>query len=87
MKYGNQDTDGSRSMRHFIQPMRQCGAAARTMLEQAAAKRWGVPVGRGQGRAITRSCTTPRGRKLGYGELAADAAKALPVPAIDRPAS
>ena len=27
--YGNQDTDGSRSVRHFIQPMRQCGAAAR----------------------------------------------------------
>ena len=36
--YGNQDTDGSRSVRHFIQPMRQCGAAARMMLEQAAAK-------------------------------------------------
>ena len=28
-KYGNQDTDGSRSIRHFIQPMRLCGAAAR----------------------------------------------------------
>ena len=41
-KYGNQDTDGSRSTRHFIQPMRQCGAAMRMMLEQAAAKRWGV---------------------------------------------
>ena len=26
-KYGNQDTDGSRSIRHFIQPMRACGAA------------------------------------------------------------
>src|SRR5215469_3414530 len=25
-KYGNQDTDGSRSLRHHIQPMRQCGA-------------------------------------------------------------
>jgi isoquinoline 1-oxidoreductase beta subunit len=34
-RYGNQDTDGSRSMRHFIQPMRQCGAAMRQMLEQA----------------------------------------------------
>ena len=41
-KYGNQDTDGSRSLRHFVQPMRQCGAAMRMMLEQAAAKRWGV---------------------------------------------
>ena len=26
-KYGNQNTDGSRSLRHFIQPMRECGAA------------------------------------------------------------
>ena len=34
-KYGNQDTDGSRSVRHFVQPMRQCGAAMRMMLEQA----------------------------------------------------
>src|SRR5207248_4666316 len=41
-KYGNQDTDGSRSLRHHIQPMRQCGAAARQMLESAAAQRWGV---------------------------------------------
>jgi len=39
-KYGNQNTDGSRSMRHFIQPMRECGAAARRMLETAAAQRW-----------------------------------------------
>src|SRR5262252_624029 len=30
-KYGNQNTDGSRSLRHFIQPMRQCGAAMRQM--------------------------------------------------------
>ena len=42
VKYGNQDTDGSRSTRHFIQPMRLCGASMRMMLEQAAAKKWGV---------------------------------------------
>ncbi len=41
-KYGNQDTDGSRSMRHHIQPMRQMGASVRQMLEQAAANEWGV---------------------------------------------
>jgi isoquinoline 1-oxidoreductase subunit beta len=40
-KYGNQDTDGSRSTRHFFMPMRQVGAAARMMLEAAAAKRGG----------------------------------------------
>ena len=32
-RYGNQDTDGSRSTRHFFMPMRRCGAAARMMLE------------------------------------------------------
>ena len=40
-KYGNQDTDGSRSIRHFIQPMRACGAATRQMLEHAAAHHLG----------------------------------------------
>src|SRR5213078_1937572 len=43
-KYGNQDTDGSRSTRHYLIPMRQIGAAARTMLEQAAAQKWNVKV-------------------------------------------
>ena len=79
VKYGNQDTDGSRSVRHFIQPMRLCGASARLMLEQAAAKRWGVPVAEvaAQHHEIVHG---PSGRKLGYGDVAADAA-ALPVPA------
>ena len=36
VKYGNQDTDGSRSTRHYLVPMRQIGAAARMMLEAAA---------------------------------------------------
>src|SRR2546426_1975453 len=39
-RFGNQDTDGSRSTRHFFEPMRRCGAAARAMLEAAAAERW-----------------------------------------------
>src|ERR671935_231034 len=41
-KYGNQYTDGSRSIRHNFDRMRQFGAVARTMLEQAAAKKWDV---------------------------------------------
>ena len=41
-KYGNQDTDGSRSMRQHIQSMRQMGAAVRTMLARAAAAEWQV---------------------------------------------
>src|SRR5947209_16554909 len=44
VRYGNQDTDGSRSTRHYLMPMRQIGASARAMLETTAAKRWGVPV-------------------------------------------
>jgi len=77
-KYGNQDTDGSRSTRHFFEPMRRCGAAARMMLEQAAAQTWGVPVG--QVRALNHEVVhEASGRKLGYGALAQRAAR-LPVP-------
>ena len=42
-RFGNQDTDGSRSVRHFFMPMRNVGAAARLMLETAAAALWSVP--------------------------------------------
>src|SRR5215813_71588 len=76
--YGNQDTDGSRSVRHFIQPMRQCGAAARRMLEQAAARRWNVGLAEVEAR-FHEVLHRPTGRTLGYGELAAEAAQ-LPVP-------
>ena len=80
-RYGNQDTDGSRSTRHFFEPMRRCGAAARTMLEAAAAARWKVPIGEVEARnheVVHR----PTGRRAGYGSLA-KAAAALPVPARD----
>jgi isoquinoline 1-oxidoreductase subunit beta len=76
--YGNQDTDGSRSVRHFIQPMRQVGAGARLILEQAAAKRWGVPVAEVEAR-FHEVVHKPSGRKFGYGDLAEDAA-AIPAP-------
>jgi len=76
--YGNQDTDGSRSIRHFVHPMRQCGAAMRMMLEQAAARQWGVDVS--QVKATNHQVVhAASGRALGYGELAA-AASALPTP-------
>ncbi len=79
-KFGNQDTDGSRSTRHYLIPMRQTGAAARAMLEQAAAKRWGVPADevRAQNHEVIHASS---GRRLGFGELAEDAAK-QPVPDI-----
>jgi len=77
-KYGDQDTDGSHSVRSFFDQMRQVGATGRVMLITAAAQKWSVPA---------KDCTTEPGfvvhkasaRKLSYGELAADAAK-LPVP-------
>ena len=40
--YGNQNTDGSRSIRTIYQPMREMGAMARSMLVTAAAKQWGI---------------------------------------------
>ncbi len=41
-KYGNQNTDGSFSVRMFYEPMKKAGATARYLLVQAAAKEWGV---------------------------------------------
>ncbi len=78
--YGGQNTDGSRSMRHFMQPMRQMGAAVRQMLERAAARRWNVDVTQVRARSH-QVVHTPTGRALGYGELAA-AARQLPVPRL-----
>ena len=77
-KYGDQDTDGSHSVRDFFTPLREAGATGRFMLVRAAAQTWGVP---------EKECTTElsavvhkaSGKKLGYGELAGAAAK-LPVP-------
>ena len=48
-KYGSQNTDGSCSIKDFYDAMRVAGASARTMLEQAAAAEWNVPVSRGRG--------------------------------------
>src|SRR5947207_13036499 len=77
-KYGDQETDGSHSVRSFFDVLRESGATARLMLIRAAAAQWGVPA---------TECSTsphtvvhkPSGKKLGYGELAAAAAK-LEVP-------
>jgi isoquinoline 1-oxidoreductase subunit beta len=80
-KYGNQDTDGSRSTRHFLDPMRRCGAAARMMLEQAAALSWNVPVT--EVHAVNHEVLHQKtGRRLSFGTLAKRAAK-LPVPAAN----
>jgi isoquinoline 1-oxidoreductase beta subunit len=79
-KYGNQDTDGSRSTRHYLIPMRQIGAMARIMLEAAAAKTWGVPAS--EVKAVNHEVVhSASGRRLGFGDLAAVAAK-RPVPGV-----
>jgi isoquinoline 1-oxidoreductase beta subunit len=80
-RYGNQDTDGSRSTRHFFMPMRRCGAAARQMLEAAAAARWNVPIGEVQAKN-GEVVHIPSGRRLGYGSLA-KAAASMPLPVQD----
>lgn len=77
-RYGDQDTDGSHSVRSNFDLMRQVGATGRMMLISAAATQWNVPM---------KECSTEphfvvhrdSGRKVGYGEIAAAAAK-LPVP-------
>jgi isoquinoline 1-oxidoreductase beta subunit len=74
VKYGSQNTDGSCSIRDFYDAMRQAGASARLMLERAAAAQWNVPVA--ECKAANHEVVHAKsGRKLGYGELAALAAK------------
>ena len=81
VRFGNQDTDGSRSTRHYLMPMRQIGASARMMLEAAAAKRWGVPPS--EVKAVNHEVVHEEsGRRIGFGDLAADATKE-PVPSIE----
>ncbi len=80
-RFGNQDTDGSRSTRHFFEPMRRCGAAARTMLEAAAAAKWGVPVSEVEAKNHE-VVHAKSGRRAGYGSLA-KAAATQTVPARD----
>ena len=84
-KYGRQATSGSTTVRLNWEPLRRAGAAAREMLVEAAALRWGVSAA---------DCRTESGAVLHgsdrhtYGELAADAADlAVPRrPAVKKPA-
>jgi isoquinoline 1-oxidoreductase subunit beta len=77
-RYGDQNTDGSSSIRDFYDAMRMVGAVARTLLVTAAAARWKVPAARLVARddAVHDPATK---KSLGFGALVADAAK-LPVP-------
>ncbi len=77
-KYGDQDTDGSHSVKSFFDPLREAGGTTRLMLVRAAAAQWGKPVSECR-TGLHEVVHTPSGKKLGYGELAAAAAK-LEVP-------
>jgi len=80
-RYGDQNTDGSHSIRSYYDAMREAGATARFMLIQAAAKQWGVPATECETElhAVVHRSTS---RSAGYGELASAASK-LPVPSRD----
>ncbi|MCH6201261.1 molybdopterin-dependent oxidoreductase [Aquiflexum sp. LQ15W] len=76
-KYGNQNTDGSFSVRMFYEPMRKTGATARHMLIAAAAKKWEVS---------PEECHTENsrvihssGKKIDFGDLVAEV-KDMPLP-------
>jgi isoquinoline 1-oxidoreductase beta subunit len=76
--YGDQNTDGSKSIRGFFVAFREAGASARTMLVSAAAAQWSVPASECHAQ-FHEVVHTSSGRKLGYGALATAAGK-LPVP-------
>lgn len=80
-KYGNQNTDGSFSVRMFYQPMREAGAIAKLLLIRAATRQWNVPedecdTERGQ---VVHSAT---GKRLDFGALV-ETAQGLAVPSAD----
>jgi isoquinoline 1-oxidoreductase beta subunit len=77
-KYGDQNTDGSTSIRNHYEAMRLAGAVARVMLIEAAAQRWRVPASM----LTTHDDAVhdpARNRALPFAELA-PAAGLLPVP-------
>jgi len=72
-KYGNQNTDGSRSVRTLYETMRKMGATARAMLITAAATKWQVE------ESILKTenhyvVNTTNNKKAFYGDLIKEAA-------------
>jgi isoquinoline 1-oxidoreductase beta subunit len=80
-RYGSQNTDGSHSVREFMEIMLQTGATARTMLVEAAAEQWSVPASECEAKLHT-VVHKPTGRTAAYGDLVPAAAR-RPVPAKD----
>lgn len=77
-RLGDQNTDGSNSIRFFFKRMRTAGATARTMLERAAAKKWSVDASEcyAQNHLIKHRKSD---KSIGFGELV-ELANEMPVP-------
>jgi isoquinoline 1-oxidoreductase beta subunit len=77
-KYGDQNTDGSTSIRRQFDLLRNAGATARDMMIAAAASMWDVPAEECVARehAVHHAAS---GRSAGYGELV-DVASGMPQP-------
>ncbi|MGQ0650232.1 MAG: molybdopterin cofactor-binding domain-containing protein [Gemmatimonadaceae bacterium] len=88
-KYGSQNTDGSTSIRDFLTRYREAGATVRALMEDAAAKEWGVSATEVKARqhAVVHEAT---GRTKAFGALVVTArTMAMPAPErvrIKRPA-
>jgi len=78
VKYMDQNTDGSRSVRTLYEPMRKMGATAKAMLKAAAAKKWDVAATSliAENHHIVNPATQ---KKLFFGDLVSEAAT-MPVP-------
>ncbi|WP_281228336.1 xanthine dehydrogenase family protein molybdopterin-binding subunit [Flavobacterium aquiphilum] len=76
-KYGDQNTDGSRSVTYLYETMRKMGAMTRMMLITAASKKWQVP--ENECTAKNHFILHSSGKKIGFGELV-DTVQTLPVP-------
>jgi isoquinoline 1-oxidoreductase beta subunit len=81
--YGAMTTVGSMAMAGYYEKLRLAGAQARRVLILTASNRWNVPV--------AELTTTPgavvhaaSGRRIGYGELAADMVVPNPLPEVKR---
>ena len=78
-KYGNQNTDGSRSVRTILEPMRKMGAASKMMLISAAAKKWNISAAncRAENHYVI---NINSGDKIFFGDLVEEASL-IPIPA------
>jgi len=76
-KYGDQNTDGSRSVRYLYETMRKMGATTRMILISAAAQKWKVL--ESECHAENHFIVHKNGKKIGFGDLV-EIAKTIEAP-------